>query len=197
MKRNGWRKLEIGEMTLATDAYADDTCGSSYNNPQMASLQEVAGTRYMTGRSVPPAWHGPTDGVFRKIEESPWISVKDQMPARNTEGLLLSDYVSIWKGASYGDGSITLEPNTYARPKLWMPIPALPAPKEETIVISEGDPHGSIKTLREVQFNASGSVTVGCTTIPKETMEKIVERWQKKQESGQGPANSIQDANKH
>lgn len=169
----GYREIGEDEVILETDRF-QYTYESAPIEPLRGSpvyhLIGMTRRSYCHPRPVSTNW-----SIFRKIE-SPWIDSSIQLPVLLVENGWPVRVLVKWKtDGSVGLWSICDLSGRSRGEYWWMPIPEAPEPIIPPITIQEGS------RTHEVKFNPDKSITVGCTTVPKETMQKIVERWRDKQ----------------
>lgn len=165
---DGYRRLQIGEVILATDKvqHGDDISLSAIASATIGQRYGIdEGATGNNGR-----WF-----ALRKIS-SPWIAMSERKP-KDCETVLFSDkpheisgYAqNVWIGfEDYHRNSPTGKTPTH-----WMPIPEAPTkPTPPPIYINESG------TKREVIFSENGAVFVGCVGVSTSTMDSIIKRRQ-------------------
>lgn len=168
----GWRRIEKGEIAVGDYIEYEGCPMFVVPNHWVEMRHRVESTDAGFGWTSTSKWQ-----ALRK-ETSPWISVGDRLPSASSWCFVRFPNViggTAWFDSLTKQWSDILALQVGFNPvaiESWMPIPAPPEPVEEPIYINVDG------VRREVIFE-DGSLAVGCTTVPKGTMERIVARWTK------------------
>lgn len=118
---------------------------------------------------------GPNGGGYRKIQSGEWLPMKyhdgDSVTAvyTNDPKLALEQRLNAWIG--FGTGRFSKFPDGNIMPTHFMLLPVDVVEDELPVITINSDGENV-----EVEFGEDGSITVGCTTVVSEIMDKIIER---------------------